>query len=179
MIVQFTLAPSCNKKVKELTALLKPYMPVWNEWAESGACFLSKKEIRVLQNYLMTGSHTASALEFNMSALNAAAMLNRIMFRLNLNSPKFQNWLTERLLEKHGIIVYESARDKFLSTPLAFLVIQPDLKLQLSYLQEYTMKDILKNYTESKLKINWLFSAEKINELKKLLGENNCLDLLR
>ena len=79
------LTPDSASKIKVLIAVLEPYAPVWQEWTESGACTLNEKEIRILQNYLVSGSHLTSCKEFNMSELNAADMLDQIQLRQLLN----------------------------------------------------------------------------------------------
>lgn len=170
---------STLKNIKELIAILEPYAPVWQEWKESGACILSKQEIALLQNYLATGSHLNSCLEFGISISNATDMLNRIKLMLCWDSLKLGSWLTERMLEKQGIITYESQQDKFLNSPLIFLHMPYDLKIRLRYLSEYTMGDILAKYTEIKLRAHWSLTDELVNELKELLKQNNCLSLLK
>ena len=177
--MEFTFPASSVKNIKELIAILAPYAPVWHEWIESGACILSKQEIRVLQNYLRTGSHLTSSRELDIPALSASVMLSRIKLRLCWNAPKFESWLTERLLEKHGIIRYASEQDKFLRSPLIFLPIPFELKQQLRYLAESTMGDILSKHTESKLRNHWSLNEEIINNLKEVLQQNKCLHLLR
>lgn len=177
--MEFTFSASSVKNIKELITILAPYAPVWYEWTESGACILSKQEIRVLQNYLRTGSHLTSSREFDIPTLSASVMLSRIKLRLCCNTSKFENWLTERLLEEHGIIRYASEQDKFLHSPLIFLPMPSDLKQQLRYLSEPTMWDVLAKHTESKLRNHWSLNDEIINNLKEVLQQNKCLHLLR
>lgn len=171
--------PDSTSKIKGLIAVLEPYAPVWQEWTESGACTLNEKEIRILQNYLVSGSHLPSCKEFNMSELNAADTLDQIQLRLHWGSRKFKAWLTERMLEEQGIITYKSPVDRFLNSPLQFLPISYDLKIRLRYLMKYTMAEILTHYTENKLRAHWSADEKLICDLKEVLYQNNCLHLLR
>lgn len=170
---------SSSKKIKELIAALEPYAPVWQEWIESGGCFLSKKEIKLIKNYLTSGSHFKSASELNVSTITAASMLQKVQFRLFCNYSLFQNWLTEHLLENHGIVTYSSLQDRFLNSPLLFLPISHKLKFKLKSLSEYTLSDILAKYTENQLKTLCCLNPTLICELKHILIQNECLHLLK
>ncbi len=167
------------KRVKELIALLEPYSTAWSEWIESGACFLSQREIIIIQNYLLTGSHFKSGSEFNISIITAASILNKSKLQLSWNYGKFLGWLTERLLERHGIITYESELDRFLNSPLIFVLIPWQLKVKLGYLCESTIGDILTKYSEDKIKRFWFLDKKSFKEFKTVLQQNNCLHLLR
>lgn len=176
--MEFTVANS-TKKVKELITILEPYAAMWQEWTESGACFLSKQEIKILQNYLLSGSCSSSCVEFNISEIIVTDILDQIQVRLRWGSYKFESWLTERLLEEHGIITYTSPQDRFLNSPLMFLSIPDDLKFRLRYLLKYTMADILTSYTEAKLKAHWSVNDKLLKDFKEVLHQNKCLHLLK
>lgn len=83
-------------KLKELIAVLEPYAPVWQEWTKSDECFLNEKEIKVILNYLMTGSHLKSASELNISILDAINTINKAKLRLCVYADKFEGWLIKK-----------------------------------------------------------------------------------
>lgn len=167
------------KKVKELLGVLDPYAEFWHEWKVSGACFLTEQQILIIQNYLLTGSHFSSANELNISPVTAASILNRSIFRLKWNYPVFQGWLTERLLEAHGIIVYETEQDRFLHSPFVYLPMPLQLKRKLNILFPQTMSELLAKYSERDLRKYRCIGEKTIAELKIYLRKNDCLHLLK
>ncbi|MDQ3192195.1 MAG: hypothetical protein M3Q58_11440 [Bacteroidota bacterium] len=168
-----------KKKVKELMEALEPYSALWPEWIESGACFLTQKEIVIIENYLRTGSHSASSLELNLSTGRAASILVKVKRRLCWNLKNYQGWLTERLLEQHGIITYTSEVDRFLNVPISNTNIPYRLKMKLSHLCNDTMGELLSNHTLEEMKGYRCFGNQTIYDLKETLKANNCLQLLR
>ncbi len=91
-----TLPETSIKRIKELLAILDPYALNWKEWTRSESCFLSSLEIKILQNYLLTGSNQQSSIEFNIPESTAASMLNKVERKLRTDFIKFENWLRER-----------------------------------------------------------------------------------
>lgn len=168
-----------TEKVKELIAILDPYANLWGEWISSGACFLSPDEIKIIQNFLLTGSHYESSKELNISLVTAVSRLNKIKRRLLWYQPKYQRWLTERLLVHHGIITYTSKLDYFLNSPFQFLPMPLNLKKKLSLFIVETMKELLDNYSEEDLRKYRSVGDKIIENLKEYLSENKCLHLLR
>lgn len=168
-----------TKKVEELIAALDPYADTWSEWIESGACFLNSKEITVISNYVLTGTHQLSGSELRITPETAASILKKAKMRLKWGLPKYKEWLTERLLESHQIIKYESEQDRFLNSPLAFLSLPPMLKTRLNSICEDTMNDILTKYSEKEMQCLRSFGKKNITEFKNVLKANNCLHLLR
>ncbi|HEY1040644.1 MAG TPA: hypothetical protein VGF30_14620 [Bacteroidia bacterium] len=82
------------RDIKELLTLLDPYANTWKVWTQSEACFLSPHEIRIIQNYLLTGAHLQSAEEFNIPEFVAEIILNRTKHLLQDNLPAFESWLS-------------------------------------------------------------------------------------
>lgn len=173
---QPTITPS--KKLSELTKCLEPYAELWYEWTTSGATFLSKKEITVIENYLLTGSHVKSANILSISPTTSANIQNKSMRRLKWNYKKFQGWQTERLLEQHGIITYSSDLDRFLNSPYQYLPICYKIKTTLGFLDGETINEILTRYSENKIN-RWPFYPRHMNEFKEILREHECLHLLK
>ena len=87
------LSKTTIENIRELLALLDPYANTWQAWTQSEECFLSVHEIRIIQNYLLSGSHAQSALEFNIPQSVADIILNRAKQLLQTNFPVFENWL--------------------------------------------------------------------------------------
>lgn len=168
-----------TRKLKELLAILDPYAELWHEWKVSGACFLTEQEIIIIQNYLLTGSHFPSADQLNISPITAAIILNKSKLRLKWNYPVFQGWITERLLEAHGIIVYETELDWFLHSPFAYLPMPLQLKRKLNVLLPETMSELLIKYSEKDLKRCRCIGDKTIDEFKIYLIKNHCLHLLK
>lgn len=177
--MNYTTTLISTKKVEELIAALDPYADTWSEWIESGACFLNSKEITIISNYLLTGSHHISSTELNITTEAAASILKKAKRRLQWDSFKYKEWLTERLLEKHQIIKYETEQDRFLNSPLAFLSLPSTLKARLNYTCEETMNDILTKYSEKDMLRFRSFGKKNMEEFKKVLKANDCLHLLR
>jgi hypothetical protein len=169
---------SSIKGIKTLITILEPYSSLWSEWVKSGACFLSEKEITVIMSYLISGSHYVSCFKLEISPATARGILNRSKRCLCLELNKYQLWLTVRLLEQHGIIVYESELDRFLYSPLLFLPIPPRLKRKLCFLSKTAMSEILDNYTEKSMSSLKLLDRKSIQEFKMILSQYNCLHLL-
>ncbi len=167
------------KKIKELLAVLDPYAESWQEWTASGACFLSKQEITIIQNYILTGSHFPSAEELNISPITAASILNKAKWRLKWCYPKFQRWITERLLEDHGIITYQTESDRFLNSPFEYLEMPLELKRKLSILFSETMGELLQTNTETDLKRYKCIGERTIEDFKNYLEKNECRHLLK
>lgn len=167
------------KKVKELIALLEPYAVDWSDWTKSGACILNQKEITIIQNYLLTGSHSVSSVELNLTIATSASILRKTKMRLKWNLPQFQAWQTERMLEELGLIKYESELDRFLNSPLIFLPMPQQLKIKLGFSDLDTIGELLSKYSEGQIKRFWFFDAKNFKEFKVLLEKNNCLHLLR
>lgn len=167
------------KKVKELLSVLDPYAEFWHEWKVSGACFLTEQEIIIIQNYLITGSHFTSANQLSISPVTAASILNKSILRLRWSYPVFQSWITEQLLEAHGIIVYETERERFLHSPFAYLPMPLPLKRKLNMLNPETMSELLIKHSEADLKRCRCIGDKTISELKIYLIKNHCLYLLK
>lgn len=167
------------KTVRALLLVIKPYSASWHEWIESGACFLNPKEIMIINNYLVTGSHHGASIELGITEGAASSILRKAKRRLQWGYPKYQQWLTEILLENHEIITYESEQDKFLNSPLSFLSIPNPLKAKFSLLAENTMNEILTNYSEKDLYRFRSFGKKNMEEFKNVLKGNNCLQFLK
>ncbi len=167
------------KKIKELLAVLDPYAESWQEWTTSGACFLSEQEITIIQNYLLTNSHFPSAIELNISSVTASSILNKAKWRLKWCYPKFQGWLTERLLEDHGVIIYQTELDRFLNSPFAYLEMPLVLKRKLNILYPENMGELLKTHTEVELRKFKCIGEKTIEDFKTYLERNGCLHLLK
>lgn len=167
------------KKIKELLAVLDPYAESWQEWTASGACFLSEQKITIIQNYLLSNSHFSSAIELNISPVTAASILNKAKWRLKWCYPKFQGWFTERLLEDHGIISYETELDRFLNSPFAYLEMPLELKRKLNILFSETMGEVLQTHTEFDLRTFKCIGEKTIEDFKNYLERNGCLYLLK
>ncbi|MDQ3191437.1 MAG: hypothetical protein M3Q58_07585 [Bacteroidota bacterium] len=168
-----------KKKVKELMEALEPYSALWSEWIESVACFLTYKEIIIIENYLRTGSYSASSMELSLSTGRAASILVKVQRRLRWNLRNYQSWMTDRLLEQHGIITYTSEVDRFLNVPISNTNIPYRLKRKLSNLSHDTMGELLNNYSLKEMKGYRCFGNQTICDLKETLKANNCLQLLR
>lgn len=167
------------KKVKELLSVLDPYAEFWHEWKVSGACFLTEQEILIIQTYLLTGSHFTAANQLGISPVTAASILNKSILRLKWNYPLFQGWITEQLLEVHGIIVYETEQERFLYSPFAYLPMPLLLKRKLNVLNSETMSELLHNHSEADLKRCRCIGDKMISEFKFFLRKNQCLHLLK
>lgn len=167
-----------SKKKRELIDALAPYSDMWEEWIESGACFLNEKELMIIRNYLSSGSFQGVSEELNITQGTAATILKKSKQRLRWSYSKYQAWMTERLLEDHQIINYSSDVDRFLNSPLAHLKISHDLKNRLSLLGKQTIQEILSSYSVKDLMRFRLIGAKVINDFEELLKENNCLHLL-
>lgn len=167
------------QKVKELLALLDPYADLWDEWTSSGACFLTKDDITIVQNFLLTGSHYPSVVELNISLVTAVSRLNKIKLRLEWFRHKHDLWLTERLLTNSGIITYSSPHDYFLNSPFEFLGMPIQLKRKLRLLMVDTMQELLTNYSEEDLRRYRTIGNKTIEDFKVYLAENGCLQLFR
>ena len=166
-----------HPKTKEFIDLISLYSTDWNEWVISGACILKEKEIIIVNNFLLTGTHLASCIELNITISSASNIFVRSKRRLKFHYPKFQRWVTERYLEKWGIITYISDSHRFLNSPLEDLPIKNQLKNILQNLCVETMGELLSAYTEIELKRIRGFGNTRSNEFKLLLKENNCLHL--
>ena len=177
--MDFCSTPTATKKLKELSETLVPYSVLWSEWIESGACFLNQKEITVIKNYLLTGSHTSSSVELGITYGRAAIILKKVNRRLKWNYKNYQGWLTERLLEQHGIITYSCKLERFLNTPMPYSNIPYNLKTKLSCLSKDTMGGLLNSYSLKDMKRFRNFGNKTLNDFKEVLKENNCLHLLR
>lgn len=172
---QQTITPS--KKLSELLKAIEPYIELWDEWTSSGATFLSKKQIVVIETYLLTGSHILVGEIIGLSPVTSAHILNRSMQRLIWNYKLFQDWQTDRLLEQHSIITYSSDMDRFLNAPYQYLPISSQLKMKLRFLEGETLKEILSNFTEEKMS-RWPLHPKIMKEFKEELSKMNCLHLL-
>lgn len=167
------------QKVKELIAILDPYADLWDEWTSSGACFLTYDDIRIIQNFLLTGSHYSSVEELDISLVTAVSRLNKIKLRLQWYRPKYNLWLTERLLTQSGIITYSSPLDYFLNSPFEFLKMPLPLKNKLRFCMAETMQELLDNHSEEDLLRYRTVGTKTIHDFKNYLIYNNCLHLFR
>ncbi|MCD6066951.1 MAG: hypothetical protein K0S33_1777 [Bacteroidetes bacterium] len=177
--MEFHHPPDAIKKVKELIAVIEPYAPHWREWTGSGASFLSPSEILILQNYLQHGTHDVSHTELKLSLPTIEFIMQLSVSRLHRNQHLFRKWLTERLLEEHGVIRYESAQYRFLHSPLGFLNIPYELKFELRLLRESCIADILNKYTEAMLSEQWFMTSGGMKQFKRILRKYKCVHLLR
>lgn len=168
-----------HPKAREFADLMSLYSEYWNEWIINGACIFNKKEIIIITNFHLTGTHRASCIELSITVSSASNIFVRSKRRLKFHYPKFQRWITERFLEKWGIITYASNEDRFLNSPLENLPIKQELKNTLRNVCVETMAELLSAYSEIELKRIRGFGNKRLMEFKLLLTENYCLHLLK
>lgn len=170
---------STVKEIKELLAVLEPYAYSWKEWTQSRATFLSPKEILLIESFLETGNHNFSCKALGINPAAAQYLLCNSKLRLHIHRHLFESWLTERLLENHGIIYYVSDVDRFLNSPLQFLPINYELRTNLCRLHKTTIRDLLNTYPLGTISAQWYMTELLLQEFIYLLKEYQCLHLLK
>ena len=169
-------------KTKAFFTLMEEYKSHWEDWTNSSACLLSKKEIIVLKNFFDTGSHDLSCLVLNKNKNLINNYFQNGKWILMSSKSDYLFWVTLMEREKEGKLKYESNIERFLNSPVYFLPIKKELKallILLPYEDYNSIGKILASYSETKLLETRNWGEKRMVELKALLKENNCLHLLR
>lgn len=163
-----------SSKLEELNSLLAPFGDQWDTWANGHHSYFSRMEILVVNSYVRVPNIQEVAKEIDISPSRVEVILKKVMRRLKY--PKTQSTFQESLeIKKSNPML----KDDFLNTPIENLrtIIPSSLLSNLSGSGE-TMNEILTTTSEKELFKLRGFGKTKLVQLKEILKEYGCSELL-
>lgn len=160
-------------RINSIREILEPYQANWDQWTESNFCSLTELEIRSINYYKKYYSHKQMAAELNLPYNLVYTHFRNALRTLKAAGTysKFQEWLEtkeqtpEQALLDSPIVGMRS----LMSTRLCFALARI----------ETTFRELLENHSVHDLLQYRGIGLTSIEELKIILQNHNCLNLLR
>lgn len=151
----------------ELKENSKPYIQFWETWIRSETCFLSEKEIKIIETYVFKNMDKEVSILQSFKMVNQLPLLERLNEKLKAEYWKYKDWVLITFLFAIIKLAEISGQKKFMETPINDLEILSDIKISLRNLNINTLQEFFEKYSEDDLYKPEVFN--KITEIKKHL----------
>lgn len=156
-----------KKALMELKENSKPYIQFWEAWIRSETCFLSEKEIKIIETYVFKNMSRDVSLLQSFKMVNQLPLLEKLNDKLKTEYWKYKDWVLLTFLLAVIKLAENSNQKNFMHTPLNELEILEDIKISLRKLNVNTFLEFFNKYSEDDLYKPEVF--HKITEIKKHL----------
>jgi hypothetical protein len=156
-----------KKALMELKENSKPYIQHWETWIKSKNCFLSEKEIMIIESYVFKNMDRDVSILQSFKVVNQLPIFEKLNEKLRTDYWKYKEWVILTFLFSIIKLAENSGQEKFMETPINELEILNDIKISLRNLNVNTLQDFFDKYSEDDLYKPELFN--KITEIKKHL----------
>ena len=164
-----------SKRIRNnsINDILKPYQSNWEQWTGSNFCSLTELEINAINYYLKYHNHKQMSIEFNLPYNLVYTHFRNGLRTLKAEGTvsKFQEWLTTKI---------RTPEQELLDSPIVGLRSLMSTRLCFALARiETTFRELLENHSVHDLLQYRGIGITSIEELKTILQNNNCLNLLR
>lgn len=156
-----------KKALMELKENSKPYIQHWETWIKSKTCFLSEKEIMIIESYAFKNMDRDVSILQSFKAVNQLPIFEKLNEKLKTEYWKYKDWIILTFLFSIIKLAENSGQKKFMETPISELEILSDIKISFRKLNINSFQDFFEKYSEDDLYKPEVF--RKISEIKKLL----------
>lgn len=151
----------------ELKENSKPYIQFWETWIRSETCFLSEKEIKIIETYAFKNMNRDVSILQSFKMVNQLPLLEKLNDKLKAEYWKYKDWVLLTFLLAIIKLAENSNQKSFMHTPINELEILEDIKISLRKLNVNTFLEFFNKYSEDDLYKPDMFN--KITEIKKHL----------
>lgn len=161
--------------VTQLNLAVSLYQYKWESWIKSPYCFLTEKEIAVVDKFK---PHHNSTEPLEMESAEIYRTYHNATKKLMYHHTIYREWLFQVINNKRKQ-VRGNAPMELLDTPLKLLKISTKLYLRICFMGN-TLREVLQECNSRKTFLSYRgFGKKTLNELEELLKQNNCLYLLK
>lgn len=164
---------------EELSALLVPYAKHWETWTKTLHCFLSEREVQIVELIKEHGSIAVAAQWLQSPSHQISREYKTIKLRLRSYHRVYKKWEYEIPIEpetrKRSPRIM--AKAEFLNASFHSRYYSRRIGKRLAVMGD-NMFEVLTRYNAKQLKRLRYFGKLHFTEFKNILKENHCLDLL-
>ena len=163
-------------KIAELESILRPYTAFWDQWKETKACFLTKKEIAAIECFRDNHNFSVAAENLELTVERVKAIFQRGKLKLSCYAKHYKEWIADKILNDAGVYDHLSQRERFLQTPIFQLGLSDRVR-QMVHIFGHTMGDALMELDRKKFSNLRNIGKKAVSELDILFTEHGCSDL--
>lgn len=156
-----------KKALMELKENSKPYIQHWETWIKSKNCFLSEKEIMIIESYVFKNMDRDVSILQSFKVANQLPIFEKLNEKLRKDYWKYKDWIILAFLSSIIKLAENSGHRKFMETPINELEILESIKISLRKLNINTLSEFFEKYSENDLYKPEVFN--RITEIKKYL----------
>lgn len=166
-------------KTTEIVYLQKPqdvlsyYDTNWDKWKSSPECFLTPLEILIIENHKRQNAHTFASRFLGLPDNQIYTMYHFAIRSLKWHYDSYLRWKGDKVKENPA-----NKLDAFLNMPIRSHQLSTRLYCRLAGVGN-TFREILSESNKARLLEYRGIGKKSLEELEKLLEQNNCLHLLK
>ena len=152
----------------------EPYKAYWADWIKDKSCFLTAKEIEVLDYFHALYTRSETGIKLGMGMIAGKRVLRNVLRKLMDQYPAYWEYEKKRNREAPADVPKGSAKYKFLHTPIQELPISSRLRRCLLSGNLHTLYDVVLAYSTNDLLSIKGLGKMALCDLENILAENGC-----